>query len=544
MTKREVTYDFYKNQFPPENQPSFLLPEFDGKESNLGILLTRGLHEDREMSKTAIIGKDSETSYQELDEITNKMGSSMQKIGLKGGDRVVFLSDVPRTKESIFVVLAAMKIGCVGLCPLSKLLALDQLEKVLERVQPNLIVVGELEENSHFFQFVAKLKEEKADSTPLFTILDKKHSKIQLRSLFEIQTEENVSFPVMIENSKGLTPAQFFTTSGTTGIPKLCLHFHSTLLFTVKAFVDLFSFHKNDIFLLLTSTSGTYGVISTYMALLTGATIILDSFTPATELISIHQPTVVLEGPSFYHGLLQSDFSFPSSVKYLISAGEKLQKSTFEQFQKKFKLPVYDTIGATEIGFCYISNSPGNVKAGSTGLVIPGYELKIVDEKSRKEIKQADKSGILYVKGPGNCYYFKSSEAQAKSIEDGWFCTGDLFSRDSDGFYYCLGRQDDVIMVDGYNISPVTIEEALLKHPSVSDAGVFAVYDEKVSTSKIVAAVVNKDKGKAKKEKELQEWINSEVSDTNQVDKILCVESLPRKGTGNKLNRKQLSKLL
>ena len=127
MTKREVTYDFYKNQFPPENQPSFLLPEFDGKESNLGILLTRGLHEDREMSKTAIIGKDSETSYQELDEITNKMGRSMLKIGLKGGDRVVFLCDVPRTKESIFVVLAAMKIGCVGLCPLSKLLALDQL---------------------------------------------------------------------------------------------------------------------------------------------------------------------------------------------------------------------------------------------------------------------------------------------------------------------------------------------------------------------------------------------------------------------------------
>ena len=543
MTDRKITHEFYQNLFesiPPQHQPTYLLPPFNSYEYNLGVLLTRGPNETRDMSRIAIITESEQISYRELDESTSRLGNYLIQLGIQSkGDRIVFLTDDIRSKYGYLVLLATLKVNALLFTPNPLLINLSHTEKLVDLIEPSLILIGRLQEGSDYSKFVAKYAENNPQK--VYSVLSDDDKYARLR---DVEIEEMQSFSLMIKESKGLTPGYFCHTSGSTSLPKICVHFHSTTYYTMMAFLNFFPLAESDRFLIHGSHGGTFGIVSNFCAFLLGATIILDIRTPLKQQFEMYKPSVFLSGPSYYHSLLKEEhFTFPTSIRYLLSGAEKLQPSTFDMFRKKYNLTINEMVGGSELCFVIAANPLGQAKSASCGKKLSEYDLKILDE-NLLEIED-DRKGILFARGPANCFYFKNPSAQAGVVMDGWYCTNDVFSRDADGYYYCYGREDDIIIVDGFNISPVVVEELLLNHPYVFEAGVVGIYDESVCSSKVLAGIVLSHASYDNEHclRELLTWINtpSRVPVKSQITALFSISSLPRGGNGNKLNRKWLA---
>ena len=539
MKERGITYEGFVH-FPTENFPAYNQPEFEG-EINLGVLLARGKDGKRDTSSTAIITETGESiTYAQFDEKTDRIANALHQLGVEGGDRVVFFTDLFRSKELVYFATSAFKITAVAYCPIAELLIYSQVEQLVEKIQPKYLVVGEIQENSVFSLFLQDYSSQNPQK--VFSMLEN-NAKNSFPNLFDLNIEKKQEFSLYIENSKGLTPAFFFNTSGTTGLPKLCLHHHSSLYYTIKAFLGVYHICVSDTLLNLAGGGGSYGFISTILPLFVGARALIVSKADAKAVISAQKPNVVFSGPTFYHSLLHIDYQLPATCRYLFSAGESLQETTYLEYKKRYNITLLDINGSSELSYVYVGNTPEFNKCRSSGKIVPGYQVKLLDENNQ-EIREPGKKGIMYVKGPSSCFYYKSPEAQAKVVNDGWYCTCDSFSFDAEGYYYCYGRQDDIIIVRSANASPTVIENEILKREDVLDAGVVGSYSEEQGTSLIYAGVVYKGslEDKKEKEKEILDWINElgRVPAYCRVTAIVLLDQLPRLGTGSKLNRKLL----
>ena len=329
-------------------------------------------------------------------------------------------------------------------------------------------------------------------------------------------------------------------TSGSTGEPKGTVHFHRDMLAICDAYsAQVLRPQPSDIFIGSPPLAFTFGLGGLVLfPFRVGATAVLLEKAPPEDLptaIAKYRATVCFTAPTAYRvmaGLAgQHDLS---SLRKCVSAGEALPKPVFEAWQQATGLKLMDGIGATEMLHIFIAAREDQIRPGATGIPVPGYVAKVVDEKGA-ELPRGT-AGRLAVQGPTGCRYL-ADPRQANYVQDGWNITGDTYMQDEDGYFWYQARNDDMIVSSGYNIAGPEVEVALLTHPAVKECGVVGVPD--TERGMIVRAYVVLHPGHAPDDattKALQEHVKREIAPYKYPRSILFVESLPRTGTG-KLQR-------
>lgn len=333
-------------------------------------------------------------------------------------------------------------------------------------------------------------------------------------------------------------------TSGTTGQGKGTMHFHRDVI----AVCDLFPPYilkpePDDIFCGSPPLAFTFGLggLLIFPMRIGASGLLLEQATPPQLLQGIqdHRATLCFTAPTAYRAMagLAKGFDL-SSLKKCVSAGETLPKPTFELWEQATGLKIIDGIGSTEMLHIFISAPEDEIRPGSTGKVVPGYEAKVVDDDFN-EVPPGT-VGRLAVKGPTGCRYLANLERQRGYVHDGWNLTGDSYIRDEDGYFWYQARTDDMIISAGNNIAGPEVEAVLLDHPAVAECGVVGVPDEE--RGQIVKAYVVLRSGfdaSPERVKELQDYVKGEIAPYKYPRAIEFVDTLPRTETG-KLQRFRL----
>jgi len=261
------------------------------------------------------------------------------------------------------------------------------------------------------------------------------------------------------------------------------------------------------------------------------------------EVIDRYQPTVFYSVPTSYAALLHQAEKQGRTrwgrVRLCVSAGEPLPAHLFEKWQQRFGLEILDGIGSTEILHIFISNRPGQARAGSTGQIVPGYEARILDDQGREVPPRS--VGTLYIKGDSIAAGYWNKHEQTKATFQGeWINTHDKFLVDEDGFFWYAGRTDDMMKVSGQAVWPADVEAVLQRHPAVLEAGVVGTADRD-GLIKPRAFVVLKDGHKPSSElaRELQEFVKQNAAPHKYPRRVTFVDGLPKTATG-KIQRYKL----
>jgi 2-aminobenzoate-CoA ligase len=329
-------------------------------------------------------------------------------------------------------------------------------------------------------------------------------------------------------------------TSGSTGEPKGTLHFHRDMLAICDGYAaQVLRAAPTDIFIGSPPLAFTFGLGGLVLfPFRVGATAVLLEKAPPEELpaaIEKHRATICFTAPTAYRvmaGLAaRHDLS---SLRKCVSAGEALPKPVFEAWEAATGLKLMDGIGATEMLHIFVAAPEDKIRPGATGLPVPGYVARVVDEHGREVPRGTP--GRLAVQGPTGCRYL-ADPRQAQYVQDGWNITGDTYVQDEDGYFWYQARNDDMIVSAGYNIAGPEVEAALLTHPAVKECGVVGAPD--AERGMVVRAYVVPREGHAPDAAlaaALQDHVKREIAPYKYPRSIVFVEALPRTETG-KLQR-------
>ena len=330
--------------------------------------------------------------------------------------------------------------------------------------------------------------------------------------------------------------AMLASTSGTTGQPKVAMHFHRDVLATADTFAKhLIKPRPDDVFTGTPPLGFTYGLGGLLLfPLRAGAsTLLIERATPAelADAIAAHGVTVLSTAPTAYRAMLAAGkASALKNLRRCVSAGEHLPRSVWEEFHQATGIAIIDGIGSTEMLHVFIAAADGDIRPGSTGKAVPGYRAMIMDENG-DEVPDGQ-PGWLAVQGPTGCRYL-SDERQRNYVRHGWNITGDTYVRDADGYYWFQARSDDMIISAGYNIAGPEVEEALLGHPDVLEVAVIGAPDP--GRGMIVQAFVVLREGAvpdAAKVAELQEFAKQSIAPYKYPRTVEFVTELPKTISG------------
>ena len=333
-------------------------------------------------------------------------------------------------------------------------------------------------------------------------------------------------------------------TSGTTGNPKGVIHRHGDLEFTARTYGrEVLRIERDDVVFSAAKLFFAYGLgNSLSFPLSVGATAILTAARPTPPIVNAllarHAPTVFCGVPTLYAMLLAAGEPPPRGrVRVCISAGEALPETILERWRAATGLDILDGIGTTELAHIFISNAPGDVRPGSSGRCVQGYEARIVGDDGAPAA--VDAIGDLEVRGGSAAIgYWKLPDASAATFRGGWVRTGDKYLRRADGCFVYCGRRDDLLKVGGIYVSPMEVENALLSHPAVVEAAVVGAADAD-RLVKPKAIVVARETPSAQLADALIAHVRERLADYKRPRWIEFVEALPKTATG-KIQRYKL----
>ncbi|MBQ1120016.1 AMP-binding protein [Streptomyces sp. B15] len=342
-------------------------------------------------------------------------------------------------------------------------------------------------------------------------------------------------------------------TSGTTGRPKGCVHFHRDVLAVADTFAArVLRPRADDVFAGTPPLGFTFGLGGLLVfPLRAGASALLDQWSGAARTLAViaaHRVSVLFTAPTAYRAMLPLlDEPGPagprdlSSLRRCVSAGEHLPAATWESWYARTGLRIIDGIGATELLHIFISAADEAVRPGRTGVPVPGYQARIVAEDERGKLVPVPDGtpGLLAVRGPVGCRYL-ADERQRAYVREGWNITGDTYVRDAEGYFRFVARADDMIISAGYTISGPEVEEALRRHPDVCEAAVVGCPDEQrgqlVVAHVVLASEVEPGSGTAER---LRRFVRGELAAYKCPRRFVFPKALPRTPTG-KLQRYRL----
>jgi 4-hydroxybenzoate-CoA ligase len=425
-------------------------------------------------NKVAFVDPERSLTYGELQARSIRLAHALRGLGIEEEHRVALLLN--DTVDYPVAFWGTIRAGCVAI-PLNIYLTLpqyayiladcraraiiadaalaDTIQPVLDRLprRPALILVGgaTIPGAYAFDELVAK-----ADSRPF--------------------TANTVSDEV----------AFWLYTSGSTGDPKGVRHVHTNLMATAKLFGQgILGIGENDVVHSASKLFFAYGLGNAMtFPLSVGATAVLWPHRPSPQgvfdIMRVHRPTIFYGVPSLYtallahHGICKGAGS--DRLRICVSAGEALPAPIGERWREVTGIDVLDGLGSTEMLNTFLSNRPGDIRYGSTGKPVPGYEARIVDEHGRE--LGTDEIGELIVRGPSAGEgYWNQREKSRHTFAGEWTHTGDKYRRDAEGYYYYCGRTDDMFKVSGMWVSPFDVEAALVSHEAVLEAAVIGKED-------------------------------------------------------------------
>lgn len=492
-------------------------------------------------ARTAIECRDEKVTYKELQERTNRAGNVLRRLGLRLEQRVLLaLLDSP---DFLFCFFGAIKIGAVAV-PVNPLLRADDYEYLLNDTRARIAILDE-----------AALSEMQKLSRKQLRYLEEivvvGNNRTQFYNLGELM---NAASPELEAELTSKDDAAFWLySSGSTGPPKGCVHLHHDMVVCSETYAKgILQMNEQDRCYSVARLFFAYGLGNAgYFPLHCGATTVLspDRPTPSHIFADIerYRPTLFFSVPTNYAALLahepenKKEFDL-SSIRYAISAGESLPAPLFARFKERFGVEILDGWGSTETLQMALSNAPGDIRPGSSGKIIPGYEAKIVNDDGITVPK--GEIGQLLVRADSTCIgYWNKHERTKGTFEGSWFRTGDKYHQDEDEFFWYAGRSDDLFKVNGRWLSPAEVESALIAHPAVREAGVVARIDG-AGLMKPAAYVVLQQNFLPSDplRQELQEWVRDRLGNHKKPYWIEYLPELPKTATG-KLQRFKLREL-
>ncbi|MEV6175088.1 AMP-binding protein [Streptomyces sp. NPDC051954] len=329
-------------------------------------------------------------------------------------------------------------------------------------------------------------------------------------------------------------------TSGTTGRPKGCMHFHRDVL----AIADTFSKHVlqphvGDVFAGSPPLGFTFGLggLVIFPMRAGASALLLEQAGPKQLLPAIaeHRVSVLFTAPTAYRAMLDVlDSCDISSLRRCVSAGENLPAATWRAWHERTGLRIINGIGATELLHIFISAADEHIRPGTTGVPVPGWHARVVDEHGAEQ--PDGEPGLLAVRGPIGCRYL-ADPRQREYVRGGWNITGDTYVREVDGYFRYVARADDMIISAGYNIAGPEVEDALLRHPDVREVAVVGRSDE--ARGQVVVAYAVLREGARRDAEALRTFLKAELAPYKCPREIVFLDALPRTATG-KLQRFRL----
>ncbi|HTO47881.1 MAG TPA: AMP-binding protein [Burkholderiales bacterium] len=332
-------------------------------------------------------------------------------------------------------------------------------------------------------------------------------------------------------------------TSGTTGQPKGCMHFHRDVMAMCDAFPrSCLKPARDDVFCGTPPLAFTFGLggMLCFPLRFGASTVLIERLTPETLLETVREfrATVCFTAPTFYRQMAQLAPKYDlASLKKCVSAGEALPDATRQAFKQATGIELLDGLGSTEMIHIFVSHAVDRVRRGATGYAIPGYRATVLDDDGNPCLPGT--VGRLAVKGPTGCKYL-ADDRQRNYVQRGWNVTGDAYLMDADGYFFYQARTDDMIISAGYNIAGPEVESALLEHPAVAECGVVGAPDEE--RGMIVKAYVVLKPGFAGDDamaKSLQDHVKAAIAPYKYPRAVEFRPALPRTETG-KLQRFKL----
>jgi 2-aminobenzoate-CoA ligase len=473
-------------------------------------------------SAPAIYSGESFISYTQLADEVMKIAGALRQRGVQPGEAV--LIRLLNRPSFIAAFLAVLRIGAVAL-PTAPLLRHREIDAIVHSADPVLLI----------------------SETDLWDEIEKMGT-LRIPSVNIGQLRNGDLYGECVPTPKD-SPAIILYTSGSTGAPKGCMHSHADLVAVCDSYAryilqpsagDRFAGHPTMAF--------AYGLggLLLFPLRFGASTVLLDRFTPEAMIDTIHsnKATVAFCTPTSLRMMMKQSASLREtlgSLRFMVSAGETLPASVFRAWRDSTGIEILDGIGSTEMLHFFISSRAGRSRAGVTGEIVPGYHAMVIDEKSLQPVPDGE-PGLLAVKGPTGCRYLRRTYQQQNYVRQGWNVPGDIFVRDSEGFFHYQCRNDDIIICGGINIAAPEIESVLLEHPGVLETAVVASPDEMHGmVPKAFVVLHGTYRSSDDLKKELQDFVRCELAPYKHPRKIEFVQELPKTSTG-KIRRTELKR--
>lgn len=482
--------------------------------------------------KTAIIYEDRRITYAELAENVGRVAARLVGAGLLPEQRVlVCMRDCP---EFAYAWFGALKAGAV-VTQVNPLLPETDYDYYLSYVKPQFAFVDDA---SHPAFSAAVARSRHCGSG---------RNLITVGGDFDAWLEAPVAKNAQPWPTRKDDPAVWLFTSGTTGKSKGAVHCHFHFPFNTEVYAKRFiGMREDDVTVSGPRLFFGYATGTNLMfPFAAGATTVLFKEQPTPEilfdLIAKHRATVLTSVPTLINKMLEAPANGAdlSSLRFMWSAGEALPKELHERWDRAFGTPIIDGIGSAESFHIYISNRPGDIRPGSLGKLVPGYEAKLLDDEGAP-VSQGD-VGTLWLGGDSAALHYHGDYAKSKEhLRGGWIVSGDKFRQDGDGYWYYEGRGDDLIKSGGIYVSPLEVENCLMQHDAVGECCVVAKRDSAGLEKPLAIVFLKRGAAAAALEEELIGFAKSRLARYKAPHWVVFSEAPLPRNDRDKIDRKAL----
>ena len=481
--------------------------------------------------RIAYIYEGGRITYGELQKRVNQTGNALAALGVEIEQRVAVL--LPNRPEFVTAFFGAIKIGAVPAAISFAVQPAEQAALLADSRARAIVTTAAL---------WGPLRERRAEFPYLRHVLivggrEMRAGEQDFGALALAASPRLEAVPTTAADA-----ALWLHTSGSTGTPKWAVHLHKDLPYAERLYAAPYvQLKPGDLIVCGSPCFHAYPLgFATYFTMKAGATYLLNPVrsTPALmfQLVREHKATVFVGVPTLYAQMLHAadagenaDFS---SVRLCLAAAEPLPPEIYKRWKERFGVEILDGIGTTEALHIFISNKAGEVRPGSSGRAVPGYKVRLVDENGA-DVPQGEVGDLVISGGSVFAGYWQRPDVNARVLRGTWYYTGDKYRQDADGYYWYMGRADDLLRVSGHWVSPAEVEAALISHPAVLEAAVVGKED----SDKLVkpqAFIVLRDAKQASEAlvAELKAHVKATIAPYQYPRWIEFRESLPKTATG------------
>ena len=478
--------------------------------------------------RPAVLYGTESLTYADIGALSCQTGHALRKLGIEMEKRVMIVSvDSPEFVASFF---GAIRIGAIPIPANTRLKPADY-EYLLNDSRAEVLILSD-----SVYARIEPIRSRLKWLKHVVAIGDAAPGTIQFKDWIAGEATELIPAETSPDD-----PCFWLYSSGTTGFPKGAVHLQHDMICCARNYArGILDIQANDRTFSIAKLYFAYGLGNgLYFPFYAGGTTVLYPEKPdakaAYEVITKYKPTLFFGVPTSYAEMLAledlSGYDL-SSVRLCISAGEALPKALFDRWLERWHVEILDGIGSTEILHIFISNRPGDAKAGSSGRLVPGYDARVVDEQDRD--LPPGTIGNLLIRGDSTCAYYWKQHARTKdTILGEWIRTGDKYLVDEQGYYWYQGRSDDMLKAGGIWVSPVEVEATLISHPAVLECAVIGVMDRDQLVKPKAYVVLKRGRiASDLLETELKEFVKDKIAQYKYPRWIEFVNELPKTATG------------